>query len=67
MKCLLRVLVLATVLLGTGCASLSQTERNRAAGVAAAARSTVVNCTQANRCAQPSPLRALGGEAITAS
>ncbi|KGE53618.1 phospholipase D family protein [Xanthomonas axonopodis pv. vasculorum] len=67
MRYLLRVCVLATLLLGTGCASLSQTERNRAAGVAAAARSTVVNCTQANRCAQPSPLRALGGEAITAS
>ncbi|PPV06031.1 cardiolipin synthetase [Xanthomonas bromi] len=67
MTFLLRVLVLATVLLGTGCAGLSQTERNRAAGVAAAARSTVVNCTQANHCAQPSPLRTLGGEAITAS
>ncbi|MBV6790784.1 phospholipase D-like domain-containing protein [Xanthomonas euvesicatoria] len=67
MKYLLRVCVLATLLLGTGCASLSQTERNRAAGVAAAARSTVVNCSQADRCAQPSPLRALGGEAMTAS
>ncbi|WP_017164049.1 phospholipase D family protein, partial [Xanthomonas phaseoli] len=67
MTYLLRVCVLATLLLGTGCASLSQTERNRAAGVAAAARSTVVNCSQANRCARPSPLRALGGEAITAS
>lgn len=67
MRFLLRVLVLATLLLGTGCAGLSQIERNRAAGVAAAARSTVVSCTQANRCAQLSPLRALGGEAITAS
>ncbi|NJC37314.1 phosphatidylserine/phosphatidylglycerophosphate/cardiolipin synthase-like enzyme [Xanthomonas arboricola] len=67
MRFLLRVIVLATLLLGTGCAGLSQIERNRAAGVAAAARSTVVSCTQANRCAQPSPLRALGGEAITAS
>nr|WP_283160957.1 phospholipase D family protein [Xanthomonas nasturtii] len=61
------MLVLATLLLGTGCAGLSQIERNRAAGVAAAARSTVVSCSQANHCAQPSPLRALGGEAITAS
>ncbi|QJD69711.1 phospholipase D family protein [Xanthomonas campestris pv. badrii] len=67
MKSLSRALVLATLLLGTGCAGLSQTERNRAAGVAAAARSTVVECTQANHCAQPSPLRALGGQAITAS
>lgn len=67
MRFLLRILVLATLLLGTGCAGLSRIERNRAAGVAAAARSTAVSCTQANRCAQPSPLRALGGEAITAS
>ncbi|CAD1786244.1 phospholipase D family protein [Xanthomonas euroxanthea] len=67
MRFLLRAIVLATLLLGTGCAGLSQIERNRAAGLAAAARSTVVSCTQANRCAQPSPLRALGGEAITAS
>ncbi|MCL1499814.1 cardiolipin synthase [Xanthomonas nasturtii] len=67
MRFLLRLLVLATLLLGTGCAGLSQIERNRAAGVAAAARSTVVSCSQANHCAQPSPLRALGGEAITAS
>nr|WP_276595064.1 phospholipase D family protein [Xanthomonas campestris] len=64
---MLRILVLATLLLGTGCAGLSQTERQRAAGIAVAARSTVVTCTQADRCAQPSPLRALGGDAITAS
>ncbi|WP_386358866.1 phospholipase D family protein [Xanthomonas campestris] len=67
MTSLLRLLVLATLLLGTGCAGLSQTERQRAAGIAVAARSTVVTCTQADRCAQPSPLRALGGDAITAS
>ncbi|MBB4133059.1 phospholipase D family protein [Xanthomonas sp. 3075] len=67
MTLLLRVLVLATLLLGTGCAGLSQIERNRAAGIAAAARSTAVNCTQANHCAQVSPLRTLGGDAITAS
>ncbi|WP_407469005.1 phospholipase D family protein [Xanthomonas campestris pv. raphani] len=67
MTSLLRILVLATLLLGTGCAGLSQTERHRAAGIAVAARSTVVTCTQADRCAQPSPLRALGGDAITAS
>ncbi|NHF65719.1 phospholipase D-like domain-containing protein [Xanthomonas hortorum] len=67
MSFLLKVLVLATLLLGTGCAGLSQIERNRAAGVASAARSTLVSCTQANRCALSSPLRALGGEAITSS
>ncbi|KAB7769811.1 phospholipase D family protein [Xanthomonas maliensis] len=67
MTFLWRVLVLATVLLGTGCAGLSQSERNRAAGIAAAARGTVVDCSRADRCAQPSPLRALGGQAITDS
>ncbi|KTF34942.1 phospholipase D family protein [Xanthomonas vesicatoria] len=67
MRFLLRVLVLATLLLGTGCAGLSQVERSRASGIAAAARSTAVSCTQANHCAQASPLRTLGGDAITAS
>ncbi|PPU78504.1 phospholipase D family protein [Xanthomonas cucurbitae] len=67
MKWLLKVLVLATLLLGTGCAGLSNIERNRAAAVAAAARSTVVECTQANHCALPSPLRTLGGDAMSAS
>jgi len=66
-KFLLSGLLLATLVLGSGCTSLSQTERNHAAGIAATARSTVVNCTQANRCAQRSPLRALGEEAINTS
>ena len=67
MSPLLRVLLLATLLLGSGCASLSSAERERAAGIAAQARSQVVDCTQPDRCAQDSPLRALGGQAFSQS
>lgn len=58
MNPLLRLLVLATLLLGSGCASLSNAERDRAAGIAVQARSTVVDCDQPDRCALDSPLRA---------
>jgi len=64
---LLRLLVLATLLLGSGCASLSNAERDRAAGIAVQARSTVVDCDQPDRCALDSPLRALGGRAFAES
>jgi len=64
---LLRLLVLATLLLGSGCASLSNAERDRAAGIAVQARSTVVDCAQPDRCALDSPLRALGGRAFAES
>lgn len=67
MNPLLRLLVLATLLLGSGCASLSNAERDRAAGIAVQARSTVVDCAQADRCALDSPLRALGGRAFAES
>lgn len=67
MNLLLRLLALATVLLGSGCASLSSAERDRAAGIAAQARSQQVDCTRPDRCAQDSPLRALGGQAFTES
>ncbi|KAG1262791.1 hypothetical protein G6F65_014625 [Rhizopus arrhizus] len=64
---LLRVLALATVLLGSGCASLSHAERDRAEAIAVQARSAVVDCQRADRCAQDSPLRALAGRAFTES
>jgi len=64
---LLRLLVLATLLLGSGCASLSNAERERAAGIAVQARSTVVDCDRPDRCALDSPLRALGGRAFAES
>jgi phosphatidylserine/phosphatidylglycerophosphate/cardiolipin synthase-like enzyme len=62
-----RWLMLAGLLLLGGCASLSNSERERAAGIAAQARSTVVECDRADRCAQDSPLRALAGRAFTES
>nr|WP_267472900.1 phospholipase D family protein [Stenotrophomonas rhizophila] len=64
---MLRVVVLAILLLGTGCASLSSAQRERAAGIAVQARSSVVECTRADRCALDSPLRALGGRAFSES
>ncbi len=62
-----RLLLLGAVLLAGGCASLSPAQRERAEGIAVAARSTVVDCERADRCALPSPLRTLGGQAIAES
>ncbi|OUL15976.1 phospholipase D family protein [bacterium AM6] len=67
MNPLLRVLALATVLLGSGCASLSHAQRDRAEAIAVQARSTQVDCQQADRCALDSPLRALAGRAFSES
>ncbi|MEN5271042.1 phospholipase D family protein [Stenotrophomonas sepilia] len=67
MNLLLRLLALATVLLGSGCASLSHAERDRAEAIAVQARSTEVDCRRDDRCAQDSPLRALAGRAFTES
>ncbi len=64
---LLRLVLLATLLLGSGCASLSNAQRDRAASIAHQARSQVVDCDQPDRCALDSPLRALGGQAFSAS
>ncbi|KAF1727579.1 phospholipase D family protein [Pseudoxanthomonas japonensis] len=55
--------MLCLALLGTACASLSDRQRDRAAGIAAAARSTVVECTQADACAVASPLYDLAAQA----
>nr|WP_241093522.1 phospholipase D family protein [Xanthomonas sp.] len=57
-------MALATVLLGSGCASLSQADKGRAVAVAEAARETRVECSQRDNCALDSPLRALGGQAF---
>jgi len=62
-----RLLLLAAVVLAGGCASLSPQQRERAEGIAVAARSSVVDCARGDRCARPSPLRALGGQAIAES
>ncbi|HEV7272296.1 phospholipase D family protein [Pseudoxanthomonas sp.] len=62
-----RCVVLCLALLGTACASLSDRQRDRAAAIAASARSTVVECTQADACALPSPLYDLAGQAEASS
>ncbi len=67
MNPLLKIVLLALLLLVSGCASLSNAERERAAGIAVQARSTVVECSQPDRCALDSPLRGLGGKAFAAS
>ena len=62
-----RVLAGAFALSLAGCATLSVEQRNEAAGIARAARSSQVDCTRADACALASPLRALGKQAIAAS
>ena len=62
-----RLFLLLAVLLVGGCASLSPQQRARAEGIAVSARSTTVECTQPDRCALDSPLRALGGRAMAES
>ena len=60
------LLALAALILG-GCATLGPQQREAAAGIAIAARSTQVDCTQADACALASPLRALGERALAES
>ena len=67
MSPLLRTLVLSLALSCGACASLSDTQRNRAASIAHAARSQVIDCSAADACAQASPLRALGDRAQSES
>ena len=63
MNPLLRGFMLSLALLCGGCASLSDTQRDRAASIAQAARSTIIDCSAADACAQSSPLRDLGSRA----
>lgn len=63
MSALWRGLVLSLALLCGACVSLSDTQRNRAASIAHAARSQIIDCSAADACAQPSPLRELGDRA----
>ena len=62
-----RGLVLSMALLCSACAGLSDVQRERAAGIAAAARSQVVDCSAADACALASPLHDLGGRALAES
>lgn len=62
-----RGVALALALASSACASLSHQQRDRAAAIAAAARSDQVTCAKPDHCAQPSPIHALGGAAMTES
>ncbi|MET1161264.1 MAG: phospholipase D family protein [Pseudoxanthomonas sp.] len=67
MSLALRGLVVWLALACSACAGLSETQRNRAASIAVAARSQVIDCSAADACAQPSPLRELSGRAYAGS
>ena len=67
MNWLSRGLLLSLVLLCSACAGLSNAQRERAASIAEAARSEVVDCTQDDACAIKSPLHDLGKQAQAAS
>ncbi|NLW95537.1 MAG: phospholipase D family protein [Xanthomonadaceae bacterium] len=68
MTAAVRVLLALLVLAGGGCASLSTLERDRAAEIAAQARSgRMVACEAEAACARPSPLRELGERALAES
>jgi phosphatidylserine/phosphatidylglycerophosphate/cardiolipin synthase-like enzyme len=62
-----RGLVVSLALSCGACAGLSETQRSRAASIAVAARSQVVDCSAANSCAQPSPLHELSDRAARES
>jgi len=65
---LLRIgVLLLLALAGSGCASLSDAQRERAAFIADSARSQLVNCNRDDACAQASPLRELGERALQES
>ena len=58
-----RALVLSLALLCSACAGLSNAQRDRAASIAEAGRSEIIDCTQADACALQSPLHELGKRA----
>ena len=59
--------LLAAQMLLAGCATISGEQRDEAAGIARAARSSQVDCARADACALASPLRALGRQAVAES
>ena len=62
-----RLFVLALALAGVGCASLGPEQAAAAARVAGDAQPVLVDCLREDACAAPSPLRALGLDAMAAS
>ena len=67
MNGLSRGLVVLLALLCSACAGLSNAQRDRAASIAGAARSDVIDCSAARACALPSPLHDLGARAMADS
>ena len=63
----LRLLCALLLLSTAACSTLSAAQRQRATEVAVSARDATVECTRADRCATPSELRALAGEAFARS
>lgn len=63
----LRLALAALTLLLGGCASLSSAQRDQATAIVTAARPAQVDCTRADHCAQPSPLRGLAARAFAQS
>lgn len=62
-----RVAVLLLAAFCGGCATLSDTQRERAATIASGSRSQTIDCQQDDHCARPSPLQALGVDAFATS
>jgi len=62
-RCLLPLLLLVL----SGCASLPPQQLERSVAIAAAARSTEVDCDRQDACAAPSPLRGMAAEVLAAS
>ena len=62
-----RWLACALALLLASCATLSPAQRQKAAGIAEAARSTQVDCTRTDACALPSPLLQMARDTLAAS
>ena len=56
----LRVFAALLVMACSACTGLSALQREQASRIAADARSTQIDCTRADACARPSPLRELG-------
>ena len=62
-----RIAWLLLALACSGCASLSNAQRDAAQRIAVQGRSADITCQAPDACARPSPLRALGDEALAAS
>ncbi|CBA17577.1 phospholipase D family protein [Xanthomonas albilineans] len=67
MTVLIRGVVLAVLLLASGCATLSHTQHARALAIAEAAQDRQLTCTRSDHCALASPLRGLAAKAFAQS